>query len=297
MIILNEKRYAENCTENGIVGEKPRVTLQILSKYYYHQLGYRKEKIAKLLTEYLQNYYPRYPSSKVSWANTIEKIAKDAGKYPLYQIDAVWITDGELHTIDNINGSEEERKLAFTLLCLAKLGNMRDTKNNSWVSIDAKELMELANITGTRKNCMKILSRLHGLGLIDFPKKNGNLSNRITFIDDNSAKTLSISDFRSLGYAYLKHNGENIIQCASCGILTRGSKNGLRKYCPSCKTYKPAEDKAVICIDCGKEIIVPARNTRTCRCDDCNAAYRRKYNRENKRKIRHSQDCPQTFFE
>ena len=45
MIILNEREYAENCLQNGIVDTKPFVTLSILAKYYYHECGYRKKKI------------------------------------------------------------------------------------------------------------------------------------------------------------------------------------------------------------------------------------------------------------
>lgn len=282
MIIANEKEYAERCLKNGIVGEKPRFTLQILAKYYFHHLGYRNKKIANLLTEHLDKYYPRYQVAKLSWAKSIDKIARDAGKYPLYEIDAVCITKNELHTIDNID-SADLRKLAFALLCLAKLGNAKNAKNNSWVNSDIKELLELANITSTKKEGMKLLSNLRGLGLLEFPKMNGNLSNRVTFIDDDSAPVLSISDFRSLGYAYLKYKGENFIKCATCGVLIRGSKNGRRKYCSSCKAYKPMEEKVITCIDCGTRFPVSPKDTRTCRCEDCYAEYRRNYFRERNR--------------
>ena len=282
MIIANEKEYAERCLKNGIVGEKPRFTMQILAKYYFHYLGYRNKKIANLLTEHLDKYYPRYSAAKLSWEKSIDKIARDAGKYPLYEIDAVWITKNELRTIENID-SEDLKKLAFTLLCLAKLGNAKEAKNNSWVNTEIKELLELANITRTKKAGMKLLSNLRGLGLLEFPKINGNLSNRVTFVDDDSDQALSISDLRSLGYAYLKYRGENIIQCATCGVLIRGSKNGRRKYCSSCKEYKLMEGKVITCVDCGEQFMVSPKDTRTCRCDDCRAEYRRNYFRERNR--------------
>lgn len=51
MIILNELKYAENCLRNNCIGDNPYTTLSILSKYYYHHLGYKKPQIIAELTD------------------------------------------------------------------------------------------------------------------------------------------------------------------------------------------------------------------------------------------------------
>ena len=103
MIILNEREYAENCLQNGIVDTKPFVTLSILAKYYYHECGYRKKKITTLLLEYLSKHYPRYELNELSWQMSIEKIAANAEAYKLYQINGVKITKSEMETITNLH--------------------------------------------------------------------------------------------------------------------------------------------------------------------------------------------------
>ena len=49
----------------------------------------------------------------------------------------------------------------------------------------------------------------------------------------------------------------------------RGNKAGTKKYCKDCAGYVPQERKIIKCIDCGKEIVIPSLNTKTCRCENC----------------------------
>lgn len=289
MIVLNEKEYAEEVLNSKKIENKPFYTLTILAKYYYNCFDYRKKKITELLIEFMQKYYPRYDCNKASWDENIEKIAKNAGKYDFYEIDGVEITEAELQTIDSIHNKVLER-LAFTLLCLAKLNNMKNPKNSGWVNLDAKEIFALARISCSVVDRYKRLGQLKELSLLEFPKKNDNLSCRITYINSNSPRVLFISDFRELGYEFLQYKGENFIRCRECGILIRNNKTGTKKYCSKCAGYVPQEYKRIICVDCGKEFEVSSKNNKSCRCEDCYTIYRRKYYSENKRKQR---KCPQ----
>lgn len=293
MIVSNEREYAESCLMSGDVDTKPYITLTVLAKYYYHHLGYRKKKIEKCLTQYLSEHYPRYHVAKDSWNESIEKIARNAGKYQLYEIGEIWITQKELDIIDNINmeeidSDEEIKQLAFALLCVSKLNNAKNPKNNNWVNLKPEELKEVANLSCTRGECIDMLGDLGILEMLEFPKKNGNMSNRVCYIDDASDKILSISDFRSLGYAYLRYKGHNIVRCAGCDILIPGGKTHSVKYCKTCRMNggSNGDTRIVECIDCGEIFKVPIKNNRTCRCEDCNAEYRRNYYRENKKKNR-----------
>jgi len=267
-IILNEKSFAEECIENKTLGEKPYYTLGVLAKYYYKYHNLRKVKIIKTLTAFIENYYPPYHYSKAMWDESIERIAKHAGKYPLYEIDGVWVTDKELAKIDELP-NKVLRRLAFTLLCLAKLNHIRTYSNHGWVNQDAKIIFELARIDCPKIERYRKLGELRQLGYLELPKANDNLSVRVTYMDEDAKDGLFISDFRELGYEYMKLKGVNLIRCAECGVLTRGNKNGTRKYCKNCATYKPKDYKTVTCIDCGKTFNVLGNNRRTKRCSDC----------------------------
>lgn len=290
MIVLNEKEYAQECLKNKTVSDKPFFTLSILAKYYYHCFDYRKKKITDLLIEFMSKNYPRYDCNKAEWDGNIEKIAANAGKFTLYEIDGVWITQTELDTIESIHNKVLER-LAFTMLCLAKLNNMKNPKNNGWVNLDAKEVFGLARIACSVVNRYERLGQLNQLSLLEFPKKNDNLSSRVTYINDDSEKVLFVSDFRELGYEYLKYKGENFIRCRECGILIRNNKSGTKKYCHACAGYIPMETKTVVCVDCGEEFEVDARLTNKIRCDRCQEIYRRNYQKELMRNRRKCTNC------
>lgn len=282
MIILDEKKYAEKCLKNGLMDLKPYYVLCLLAKYYYHHLGYRKKKITSLLLDYLSKYYPRYEFNEFSWKESIDKIARNVGKHKLYEISGVKITKSEMETIQNIHNKVLER-LAFTMLCLAKFYNLKNPKNNGWVNTDSKEIYKYARISCKAIEREIKIGKLRNMGLIELPKKNGNLNCRVTFINDDDDEELFISDFRELGYEYLLYKGGNFIRCAECGILTRGNKSGNKKYCKDCATYTPKGTKMIICVDCGKEFEVDALSRRI-RCDMCHKEERKRINKENQRK-------------
>lgn len=285
MIILNEKEYAEECLKNKFISDKPFLTLSILAKYYYHHLNYRKKKIVELLTNFMESYYPRYDCSKSSWDDSIEKIVSRVNKYKLFEIDGIWITKDELDTIQNIHNKVLER-LAFTMLCLAKLNNLKNPKNQGWVNLDAKEIFSLARISCSVISRYEKFGILNQLNLLEFPKKNDNLSCRVTFINDNSEKVLFISDFRELGYEYLKFTGGNFIRCRECGVLIKNNKNGTKKYCPACTGYTPQETKTITCVDCGEEFEIDARLSNKCRCAACQEVKIREDTRKRVQKFR-----------
>lgn len=287
MIVLNEKEYAEQCLKSKTIGDKPFFTLSILAKYYYHCHGYRKKKITDLLISFISECYPRYSCNRADWDVHIEKMAASAGKYTLFEIDGIWITRAELDAIEGIHNKVLER-LAFTMLCLAKLGNARNSKNNGWVNYTAKDIYSMARISCSVIDRYEKLSQLNQLSLLEFPKKNDNLSSRVTYVDDDSEKILFIYDFRELGYEYLKYKGENFIRCHECGILIRNNKAGTKKYCHQCAAYSPIETKEIVCVDCGNEFRVDARISNKIRCSCCQEIYRRNYQKELMRNRRKS---------
>lgn len=288
--------------QNGLE-DNPHQAISILAKYFYHHCGYRKKKIIRHLTSFLEKNYPRYKIQKQSWAATIEKIANKAGKYPLYEVDEILITQAELDTIDTAENHpaianldrvtiNNIKRLSFTMLCLAKLGTAKSEKTNGWVNTRTRDLLQLSRINCSQKQGSFLISHMNAAGLLEFAKKNTNLSRRVTFINNNSKPVLLISDFRELGYAYLKYLGENIIECAQCGILIRGTANHSRRYCNECNGSKPMISKKIKCVDCGVIFTVPSKNNKTDRCPNCqndrdreNARLRKQKQREIARNV------------
>ena len=73
--------------------------------------------------------------------------------------------------------------------------------------------------------------------------------------------------------------------CMKCG--KRFIKNvPFQIYCNECGVYQPIGTKTIICIDCGKDVEVDAKDTKTNRCDECYKKYRTEYYRINKQKQR-----------
>lgn len=285
MIILNEKKYAIECLENGFVGKKPFFTLSIIAKYYYHSLGYKKSKINNLLNEFMSKNYAGYHLDKLSWQDTIESIVKKVNKYALLEVDGVSITKSELQTISEIDNPIRERVM-FTILCLAKFGLARNPNSNGWVNTDSKEIFKMARVSCKALERELYIGDLFDRGLLELPMRNDNTSIRVTFIDTESPEELFVSDFRELGYEYLKYKGENFIRCAECGILTRGNKNGTKRYCKDCAAYTPQETKTVVCVDCGKSFITTSKNSRGKRCDCCRHKKQLEYQRNSMKKQR-----------
>jgi len=274
MIIMNERVFAENCLREKDLGKKPYYSLHLIARYYY-SLGYRKKKIIEELTRFLENYYPPYNNARYEWDNQIEKIAKNAGKTPLFESEGVKITSAELEKIESLNNKVLER-LAFTLLCLAKLKLQKNPESNGWITNDAKEIFTLARISCKEIERYLKINKLYTLGFVEPSKKITNLSIRVTYINDDSPQKLFISDFRELGYEYLQYKGEKFIRCQECGILTRADKHNTKKYCKNCAKRPPKEFKIIKCVDCGKEIRVNSKNNRTKRCNHCYRIYRAK---------------------
>ena len=289
MIVLNEKKYAIECLENGFVGRKPFFTLSIIAKYYYYCLNYKKSKIEMLLNDFMfKNYSIGYQSDRLSWQDTIEKIVKKVNNYTLLELDGVKITKSELKTISGIGNPNKERVM-FTILCLAKFGIARNPQSNGWVNTDSKEIFKMARVSCKAKERELYIGDLCDRGLLELPKRNDNVSLRVTFIDDGEEE-LFISDFREIGYEYLKYKGENFIRCAECEILTRGNKNGTKRYCKDCAAYAPQKSKTISCVDCGKEIVISGNNKRTIRCDNCQIKADKENARIRKQKQRHKEN-------
>lgn len=236
------------------------------------------------LDNFMKAKYPYYKSG--NWQPTLERYANKAEERKLSEVDGIYITKAELEKIEELKNKVLER-LAFTLLCLAKFKNAKFDKNNNWVKNSDSEIFKLARISAGREKKDLFINDLNSLDYIEYANKNDNLSLRVTYIDENSENVLYITDFRELGYEYWLYKGDSLIRCSDCGILIRNNKQKNRKYCTVCAAksrYEPIENKTIECIDCKSGFVVDARNMTKTRCDACQKEYRKKWDRDRKRR-------------
>ena len=281
MIIIDEKQYAETRIKNKDVGDNVYTTLTILCKYYY-STGLKKKAVIVELQKFLEATYPKYFLNKSYWTETIEKTATKNSKEPLFESYGVWVTESEWAKIQSLK-NKTLSKLAFTLLCIAKINNQKRQSNNNWVNMEIKDIFKMANISCSIDTRARRLCDLINSGMVEFAKRIDNLNLRVLFVDEQSEGKFLVNDFRDLGHEYLYRSGENYTRCAECGKLVKNNKYSNKKYCASCASYTPMETKTITCMDCGKEFAISAKNKRTIRCENCQKMHVRKYDRERKK--------------
>lgn len=231
-IVLNEYEWAEHMIENHDLGKKPIETLTRVAKYYLEN-GYSKKEIRKMLDTFMLQCDPLV--SLVRWSETLDRVAKGAGKFPLIRVDGIDITETELERIATLSG-KQVRRLAFALLCVAKYWDAVSEQNNHWANCSDKEVMQMANINTSIKRQSAMFAELKRAGFVRFSKKIDNLNVQVLFMEHGKT-AMYIQDFRNLGYQYFKYYGGPYFECANCGITVKAQKpsRGRRqKYCPSC---------------------------------------------------------------
>lgn len=231
-IVLNEHEWAENMINSHSLGSKPYETFCRVAKYYIDK-DYSKKEVRKMLDTFLLQCEPT--ASLPKWSETLDNAVNRAAKYDAIMIDYIEITKPEIEKINALEGTQI-RRLAFTLLCLAKYWDIVNPNGDHWVNSKDAEIMRMANINTSIKRQSLMYHTLNQLGLIRFSKKIDNTNVRVCFIEDGDT-ALKISDFRNLGYQYLKYRGEPYFECENCGLTVKNKNNGKgrkQKYCPDC---------------------------------------------------------------
>lgn len=240
-IVLNEHEWAEEMITSRSLGKKPFETLCRVARYYLDN-GLSKREVRKMLDTFLIQCDPT--ASLPKWADSLDKAISLACKYPAVAIDFIDISKAEIDTIDAIAG-KQQRRLAFTLLCLAKYWNAINPRCDSWVNNKDSDIMRLANINTSIKRQSLMYANLADAGLISFSKKVDNTNVRVCFVEDGET-ALKITDFRNLGYQYMMYHGEPYFVCKNCGIAARIDspvKGKCQKYCKECAAQISVQQK------------------------------------------------------
>lgn len=240
-VILNETKQAANVIERGELGSKPAATLFLLGKYYRQKEHLGKQPTMEKLHAFMQQNSKNY--NPALWEKLIEDISNKAAKYPLREIDSIGITQNELDRIAALQ-NQKYQTLLFTMLCYAKLYNTVSEHNNGWVNASIPELYRISRVTVKYRNDKFLyLNEIEKNGLISFSGQNDNLNLKVNFVDMHGAAVLQISDFRELGYEYLKHTGNGkFIRCSQCARLIRQTGKNTH-YCAECGQKRRLETK------------------------------------------------------
>lgn len=287
MIVLNEKQYAENClNKHKMPNEKPYFDLLIVAKYLYKYNGLSGKVLEDSLVEYFKKSNPKeYHTNLMYWDEKIAQIARKAKTIPLYEDEGIWISKKELNTIEKLDDINL-KMTAFTILCLAKLGNVRNANNNGWANYNWNDIYTLANVKLSKEKRALFIHELYVQHLIGFANRVDNLNLQVLFIDSDTTTFATnrgdvfVDDFRDLGYYYRMICGDCFTRCLDCGRVIPNNKNRTRKYCNDCSKYVPKQHKQVTCIDCGKTFTVSSKNAKSKRCPECAKEWRRIYMRD-----------------
>lgn len=231
-IVLNEYEWAERAIKDKVLGKKPYETLSRVAKYYTYK-NYSRRDVRRLLDEFLLQCEPAV--SLVTWSDTLDSATKSASKYPIVIIDSIDISSKEMDRINALQGKPIKR-LAFTLLCIAKYMHAVSESTNYWVTTPDNEIMKMANISTSIKRQSSMFGQLRDAGMIRFSKQIDNLSVQVLFAEPGET-VMRVTDFRNLGYQFMKYHGEPYFECAHCGMtdkIKNPSSGRPQKYCPQC---------------------------------------------------------------
>lgn len=281
MIVINERRWAESILETGQLGDNPGLAAAVLARYFYHVEGLKRKKIFDKLNDLFSQLITDY--NPVAWEKLLDKVSLQAKKRPLIEIDRIPVTKGEVSKIESLK-LPRLRRLAFTMVVVAKYFDMINQNNNHWINLKWKELFKIACISMSVIEQADSYRTLIDAGVIEFSKKVGNTNARV-LIMDNSEPEIYVDDLRAVGHRYQQYCGEPYFKCERCGVLTRQNKYGNKKYCADC-SKKQIGMRHYKCIDCGKDMFVVSRNSSMIRCPECQKVARRLSNKERQQRHR-----------
>lgn len=228
-IILNEKEYALKVLNEAYFGETPSTAITVAAKYLRSQ-GLNNRQIGDRIEEAAVKADPYM--IKNNFRSVIDMFVKKSEGYNLVESSGVVITEKELSDIKLVEG-DMRKKLMFTLVCLAKYGNLLSGSNNNWVNRADKEIFNLANVKVTTMRQSLLINDLWRLGFIRYSRAVDNTNINVCIVDTEGRDGVLISDFRNLGNQYMMNFKSDYIKCQDCGIVVPKTSNA-QKYCKIC---------------------------------------------------------------
>ncbi len=238
-IILDEIGYTENLLEKlsqnpaHMLDKKPSRDLFLIARYLGQEKELAQETIYRRLLALMRDHYPEFNQN--TWHKLLEDFSKKSLERRLTRLSYIPVYESELARIGVLK-SKPMRRLAFTLLCLARYRLCVSSSNNGWINYPYKDIFRLANISATVQEQCSMIKELISLHYLSMNHIVDNLSLQVLYLDtENTSPTiLEITEFSNLGYEYLLYCGEPYFRCQSCQVLSRKTATNNR-YCKDCR--------------------------------------------------------------
>lgn len=285
---FDDKMDIENKMQNNYVNqENPEDTIRDLARYNHHVLKMKKEDSYDAILDYMTKNCGDFYEEK--YFKIIYRNISSAKKYKFRSVAPVRITRTEIDKIVGLNDIRKE-KIAFVLLAVAKYYNNVSSDNNNRMYISMSDLFKLARVSIPCKERASYLHFAYQEGILVEHTFVGTNLKVVGFVDDDSEAVIELgeADYKELAYTYLNYKNGGYRRCRGCGKLFKVyKKSHTQLYCKECgQKEEVSRFKVLKCIDCCEEFVVDTRNMTKCRCDNCQAEYRKKWDRERKRKLK-----------
>ena len=217
MMIMNEVAEAERILRENDIGDKPYNTASLLVRYFYYHDKLKGQALRDRIDEFMSENYQGY--SSIKWNQTIRKLIDKAENYPLVCIDSIPVTK---------------------IKDLLEFGS-KNENNNSWVSVQHKDLFAMADIRTTVECQALLLNDLKEAGLITFSSRVDNTSIHVEYISDDSDIVLNVTTLNCIGKIYSQYTmPKKFSNCKDCGTPFR-RKGSHHFYCNSCSAIRRYE--------------------------------------------------------
>lgn len=290
--IFNEKKYIESMINSKYVDENaPMKTIRLLSRYCHFVLGFNEKESYRYIIDYMDKNSIEFHEQRNM--QKVKSCIKNSYKNSSWKnIDKVTITRSELNKILSLD-DERQEKIAFVLLADVKYYAACSGSNRTASYLSISNVFQLARVPCPYKE------RSYFMNFLYKDRDDGSLAERTISrsIKDNKVKyklnyvsyddsdeivlELDENNYKELAFTYLNwKNGGGYKPCKQCGRLFKTKKQGNQEYCKKCvPKYQQIEFKTLQCIDCGEDFVVPAKNTRSCRCEECQHTKQLEYQR------------------
>ena len=178
-IILKENDWAKQMIDSRSLGKKPSETLRRVARYYLDE-GFTVLEVRKKIEAFL--FLCDQTVSIPKWSDALDYAVSKAQKYKAIDIDYIPITDKEINRVDSLN-SKQAKRLAFTLLCLAKYWHIVFDSEDYWVNNKDTDIMSMSNVNTSLKRQGLLYYTLSQEGMIQFSKKVDNTNVKVCFVD------------------------------------------------------------------------------------------------------------------
>lgn len=286
--------------------------------YAYYNISTDEKEIISYIEQWMRDKTNIFHLS--AYAKAIKHHVKKMKDVPWRDIkEPIKIRKSELDYITSFNDIKKE-KLLFCYLAVAKFMDMSRKTPSHWEGESDTVIFKMARVSIPAANRDYYINELingEPKAAIYLNYKNDDTSKRIDFIsdDENDPVVLELdeSNYYELAFTYLNwKNGGGYKKCKKCGRLfriigsamgkdtdTHGKRGNNAQYCGVCAPkyetkYKGKDEQAlnyvpkkIVCVDCGEVVYLENfKDSRTCRCEECQRERQLEYQRASMQKLR-----------